>query len=64
MFSVNPIVSHVVKLEKITLVISTLWESDEGFLFKKEFFIALKSNHHMFYLKVSISLPQATQRTP
>lgn len=35
MFSVNPSVTHVVKLEKITLAISTLLESDESFHFKK-----------------------------
>lgn len=38
MFSVNPSMTQVVKLEKITLAISTLWESEEGFLFKKDSF--------------------------
>jgi len=38
MFNVNPSVTHVAKLEKITLAITALWESDEDFLFKKDSF--------------------------
>lgn len=49
MFSVNPSVTHVVKLEKITLAIFTLWESDKHFLFlKNTVFIGLKSSPHTF----------------
>lgn len=38
MFSVNPSVTHAVKLEKITLAIFTLLEFNKGFLFKKHSF--------------------------
>lgn len=49
MFSVNPSVTHVVKLEKITLAIFTLWESDKHFLvLKNTVFIGLKSSPHTF----------------
>lgn len=36
MLTVNPNMTHALKLEKITLAISSLWKSDEGFLLKKK----------------------------
>lgn len=64
MFSVNPSVTHEVKLEKITIAIFTLLVSNKGFLFKKTAFIALKPRPHTFSLKIPASLPQAKQKIP